>query len=209
MDLGFDIPAYVPVVAGVILLLLLLQRVPVLGAAIRLLMTFAIVGLVVIVISERASVDPLLARLTGALKLDGQEVVGEEVRIRMSPDGHFRAKVSINGVERRMLVDTGATLTAISEGTAAAAGLSPKTGLVPVILNTANGMIQAQTATVGELRLGNIVARDIKVVVSPAFGNMDVIGMNLLSKLKTWRVEEGSLILVPHHPQGDADELAN
>lgn len=203
MDLGFDIPAYVPVVAGVILLLLLLQRVPVLGAAIRLLMTFAIVGLVVIVISERASVDPLLARLTGALNLDGQEVVGEEVRIRMSPDGHFRAKVSINGVERRMLVDTGATLTAISEGTAAAAGLSPKTGLVPVILNTANGMIQAQTATVGELRLGNIVARDIKVVVSPAFGNMDVIGMNLLSKLKTWRVEERSLILVPHHPQKD------
>ena len=203
MDLGFDIPAYVPVVAGVIVLLLLLQRVPVLGAAIRLLMTFAIVGLVVIVIAERASVDPLLSRLTGVLKLDGQEVVGEEVRIRMSPDGHFRAKVSVNGVERRMLVDTGATLTAISEGTAAAAGLSPKAGLVPVILNTANGMIQAQTATVRELRLGNIVARDIKVVVSPAFGSMDVIGMNLLSKLKTWRVEEGSLILVPHHPQKD------
>ena len=209
MNLGFDIPAYVPVVAGVIVLLLLLQRVPVVGALIRLLMTFAIVGLVVIVIAERASIDPLLARLTGVLKLDGQEVVGEEVRIRMSPDGHFRAKVSINGVERRMLVDTGATLTAISEGTAASAGLSPKAGLVPVILNTANGMIQAQTATVRELRLGNIVARDIKVVVSPAFGNMDVVGMNLLSKLKTWRVEEGSLILVPHHPQKEGDETAD
>ena len=204
MNLPVDIPAYVPVIAGAIVLLLLLQRVPVLGAVIRLLMTFAIVAVVVIVIAERASVDPLLARLTGALKLDGQEVVGEELRIRMGPDGHFTANASINGVERRMLLDTGATLTAISEGTAAAAGLSPKAGLVPVILKTANGMVQAQTATVRELRLGNIVARDLKVVVSPAFGDMDVIGMNLLSKLKTWRVEDGSLILVPHHPQKEA-----
>ena len=201
MNLPVDIPAYVPVIAGAIVLLLLLQRVPVLGGVIRLLMTFALVAVVVIVIAERASVDPLLARLTGAFKLDGQEVVGEELRIRMGADGHFRAKASINGVERRMLVDTGATLTAISEGTAAAAGLSPKAGLVPVILQTANGMVQAQTATVREIRLGNIVARDLKVVVSPAFGDMDVIGMNLLSKLKTWRVEDGSLILVPHHPQ--------
>jgi aspartyl protease family protein len=25
--------------------------------------------------------------------------------------------------------------------------------------------------------------------------------MNFLSKLKSWRVEDGTLVLVPHHPQ--------
>jgi aspartyl protease family protein len=30
---------------------------------------------------------------------------------------------------------------------------------------------------------------------------MEVIGMNLLSKLASWRVEGRTLILVPHHPQ--------
>jgi aspartyl protease family protein len=39
------------------------------------------------------------------------------------------------------------------------------------------------------------------VVVSPAFGNMNVVGMNFLSRLKSWRVEDGVLILQPHHPQ--------
>jgi aspartyl protease family protein len=54
---------------------------------------------------------------------------------------------------------------------------------------------------VEELRIGNIVARRLAVVVSPAFGNTEVIGMNFLSRLESWRVEGGSLILVPHHPQ--------
>jgi aspartyl protease family protein len=72
---------------------------------------------------------------------------------------------------------------------------------VPVVLRTANGLARGETGTVSELRLGNVVARDLKVVVSPAFGNLDVVGMNLLSKLASWRVEGRTLILVPHHPQ--------
>jgi aspartyl protease family protein len=55
-----------------------------------------------------------------------------------------------------------------------------------------------------ELRFGTIVARDLPVVVSPAFGTTDVLGMNFLSKLKSWRVEGRTLILEPHHPQAPA-----
>lgn len=119
----------------------------------------------------------------------------------MSADGHFWADATVNGVSRRMLIDSGATVTAISEETAAAASVEADVGPVPVVMRTANGLAQARTGTVGELRLGTIVARELKVVVSPALGDMDVIGMNLLSKLASWRVEGRTLILVPHHPQ--------
>ena len=119
----------------------------------------------------------------------------------MARDGHFWADATINGVRRRMLIDSGATVTAISEATAAAARVEGNSGPVPVVLQTANGMAPARTGSVGELRLGNIVARDLKVVVSPAFGDMEVIGMNFLSKLASWRVEGRILILVPHRPQ--------
>ena len=37
------------------------------------------------------------------------------------------------------------------------------------------------------------------------FGDIDVLGMNFLSRLKSWRVEGRTLILTPHHPQ-DAPE---
>ena len=56
-------------------------------------------------------------------------------------------------------------------------------------------------AQVGELRFGNIVARDLDAVVAPGLGEANVLGMNLLSRLASWRVEGRTLILVPNHPQ--------
>ncbi len=79
--------------------------------------------------------------------------------------------------------------------------MKPSAGLIPIWLSTANGMISADGATVGELRLGNIVARRLAVVVSPSFDKIDVLGMNFLSRLESWRVEGRTLVLVPHHPQ--------
>lgn len=135
------------------------------------------------------------------LKIADQTVVGRETRIRMAADGHFWARVTLDGVPRRMLIDSGATVTALSTRTAQAAALDVRNSAFPMILNTANGQISAQTATVRELRLGDIAARGLGVVVSPAFGDTDVLGMNFLSKLKSWRVEGQTLILEPHHHQ--------
>ncbi len=100
-----------------------------------------------------------------------------------------------------MLVDSGATLTALSSATAEAAGAEARMPAFPVVLNTANGMIRAETARVDSLRIGTIRADKMPVVVSPAFGETDVLGMNFLSRLKSWRVEGSTLILEPHHPQ--------
>ena len=118
----------------------------------------------------------------------------------MSPDGHFWAEATINGTKRRMLIDSGATVTALSEQTAHAAGVDTGMGLTPVILRTANGAAPARTGSVDELRVGNIVARNLKVVSAPGL-DLDVIGMNFLSQLESWRVEDRTLVLVPHHPQ--------
>ena len=183
------------------LLLGLVIRLPVIGRVVRLIFSLALAAFAFFLLLQQAPYEPHLARLAARLGLDRQEVTGGEVRIRMAGDGHFWADASVNGVSRRMLIDSGATVTALSVETAAAAGVAPTAGPVPVVLRTANGLAEGRTGTVGELRLGNVVARDLKVVVSPAFGDLDVVGMNLLSKLASWRVEGRTLILVPHHPQ--------
>lgn len=72
------------------------------------------------VVSQRDRL-PDLRRL-----LRDQQVSGSETRIRLSDDGHFWAQVSINGVERRMLIDSGATVTALSEETTRAAGVEAR-----------------------------------------------------------------------------------
>jgi aspartyl protease family protein len=187
--------------AAFFLVILLLQRLPYVGPIIRLAFSLCLIVAIVALLVERAPMSPFLTGFADRFDLDRQQVVGKEVRIPMARSGHFVAMVSINGVRRRMLIDTGATVTALSTATAEAAGLEPDPVPIPVVLETANGAVQAQAATVPELRVGDIVARDLKVVVSPAFGDLDVLGMNFLSKLASWRVEENVLVLVPHHPQ--------
>jgi aspartyl protease family protein len=179
------------------LVLILLQRIPYVGRIVRFALSLGLLAAFLFLLIQHAPYDPNLSRVAGSLGLDRQEVVGEEVRIRMAPDGHFWANVTMNGVRQRMLIDSGATVTTLSESTAAAVSVSRNPDVVPVVLRTANGMIRARTGTIEQLRVGNIRAKDLKVLISPAMGNLDVLGMNFLSELASWRVEGRTLVMIP------------
>jgi aspartyl protease family protein len=183
------------------LLIMVLQRIPVVGRVIRLAFSFGLLAFLIFIVLQQAPYQPELSRLTGSLGLDDQKVSGKELRVSMAPDGHFWVVASINGVKTRMLIDSGATVTAISSATAQSARVDTGTGLTPVMLRTANGVAPARTGAIDELRVGNILARNLRIVTSPGLGGLDVLGMNFLSKLESWRVEGRTLILVPHHPQ--------
>ncbi|MET4898816.1 TIGR02281 family clan AA aspartic protease [Sphingomonadaceae bacterium jetA1] len=187
--------------ACVLGLVVLTRRIPFLRGVVTLFGWALLAGGLLLLVQQRQQFDPYVRRAIQLLNLQDQTVAGDTVRIRMAPDGHFWAQVAVNGVRRRMLVDSGATLTALSTDTAAAAGLATGTSAFPVILNTANGMVRAQPARVDTLRIGTIHATELPVVISPAFGDTDVLGMNFLSRLRSWRVEGRTLILQPHHPQ--------
>jgi aspartyl protease family protein len=186
---------------GAALIIMLLQRIPVVGRLIRFALSLGLLAFLIYVVLQQAPYQPELARFTSSLGLDDQKVSGKELQVHMSPDGHFWVVASVNGVKRRMLIDSGATVTAVSQRTVRDARIDAGSGLAPVVLRTANGAAPAQTGSIDELRVGNIVARNLKVVTSPGLGDLDVLGMNFLSKLESWRVENGTLVLVPHHPQ--------
>lgn len=183
--------------AGAAVLLIVLFNIPYVGRALRALFSFALLALCLFVLFQQAPYLPGFAEFAQRIGMHDQQVSGDAVRIRMSPDGHFWARARINGVERRMLVDSGATVTALSQETAERAGVEAGAGLVPMIVRTANGAVQAETGAIDRLQLGGIEARDLKVVVTPALGNIDVLGMNFLRELESWRVEGSTLILVP------------
>lgn len=183
------------------LIIMALQRVPFVGRIIRFAFSAGLLAFLIFVLLQQAPYQPELSRFTQKLGLDDQRVSGKELHVDMSPDGHFWVIASINGVPRRMLIDSGATVTAISEQTAREAHVDVSNGLAPVILQTANGAAPAKTGEVRAIHIGNIVARNLRIVTGPGLGNLDVLGMNFLSRLESWRVEERTLILVPHHPQ--------
>ena len=122
---------------------------------------------------------------------------GQALRIPVPPDGHYWVEATINGTTARFLIDSGATVTALSENTARAAGLNYDVGEPGVIMTTANGKVTAKRSSIATLAIGPISASDLPVVVSPAFGEVNVIGMNMLSRLKSWGVQDGAMVLTP------------
>jgi aspartyl protease family protein len=157
-----------------------------------------IVVMLAIGVSRENGLQSGWARVRSLLGDDEQSVHGETVQIRKAPDGHFWATASIDGVQRRMLIDSGATTTSLSLATAHAASLDLDQNPIPTSLSTANGIVFARTSSVHKLALGPITASDLRVVVAPEFGEMDVLGMNFLSRLKSWRVEGDILVLEPN-----------
>lgn len=176
-----------------------------LGRVIRSVGSIALLMIFVAVVLQVSRFDPRFGMAVPQLGLPEQVVEGNETRIPISRDGHYWIEADVNGSPVPFLVDTGATLTAVSARTAERVGLSPRPGGIPIMLNTANGTISAEIGTIDELRFGNVVARGLDTVIAPGLGDTNVIGMNLLSRLASWRVEGQTLILVPNNPQPVAE----
>lgn len=175
---------------------------PRIGGFVRGLGNLGLTAALLLTIAQVARISSGIDISLPQLGMPEQAVSGSETRIRMARDGHFWITAEVNGVPRRFLVDTGATLTAVAPNTAERTGIEPEALRPPVMLKTANGTSQAQLATIEELRIGNVVARGLDTVIAPGIGETNVLGMNFLSRLASWRVEGRTLILVPHHPQG-------
>ena len=171
------------------------------GRFVRGASSLALVAIFVMVMVQVSRFDPRYGMAVPELGLPEQVVEGGETRVMMGRDGHFWITARVNGETVNFMVDTGATLTAVSARTADRIGLEPRTGGIPVMLNTANGTISAEIGTLDEVRFGNVVARGLDTVIVPNLGETNVIGMNLLSRLASWRVEGRTLILTPKNPK--------
>lgn len=180
---------------------ILISRLPALGRALKMVSTLGLMAVLVLVVVQLSRLDPRFSLAVPEMGLPQQVVEGDETRVPLAPDGHYWLKAQINGREAHFLVDTGATLTAVSSETAELAGLEPRGGGLPVRMQTANGSVAAEMTSIGELRFGNVAARGLDAIIAPGLGTTNVIGMNLLSRLASVRIENNELILVPHNPQ--------
>lgn len=131
----------------------------------------------------------LKAEATGSAIRDGNEV-----RIPIAEDGHFWVEASVNGRPARFLVDSGASTTTISAEFARAAGVAA-TGR-RVVVETANGPAPATQAYADRLDVQSIVRQDFPIDINDR-DQTNVLGMNFLSSIDSWRVEGNYLVLKP------------
>ncbi|MCL1960951.1 MAG: TIGR02281 family clan AA aspartic protease [Desulfovibrionaceae bacterium] len=118
----------------------------------------------------------------------GQDGLSSDDRIALTADsrGHFFAQGSINDLPVRFLVDTGASVVAISQAEAERLGLNYKRGR-QVRTITANGPAMGWVFRIPALRIGDVVSYEVDAIVTPAPMPMVLLGNSYLSRFNMRR----------------------
>lgn len=116
--------------------------------------------------------------------------------IEKSASGHFEIDAAVNGANIKFLIDTGASGIVLTLQDAEAAGIDAASLSYSVPVSTANGMALSAPARVGEIIVGDIIRRDMPVLVSD-LGQLDqsLLGMDFLNTLSGFSVERDRLTL--------------
>lgn len=121
---------------------------------------------------------------------------GKGVILQPGPGGHFSGTFTINGRKADGLVDTGASVVAINISTARRLGVSTGSLSFDAKVNTANGIVKAAVVTLDRVEIGTIAVKDVQAMVLPdkSLSGM-LVGMSFLTKLSSYKVENGALHL--------------
>lgn len=197
IDRGADM-LWIVLASTLVISALLARRVSFRGALGMALGWIAIFAAILVLFTYSGNLPDVAVRVqeevTGAAD---QRTEGESLHVRMAPDGHFWVNGEINGTDARFLIDSGATITAISDDVARRASLNIDESGPGVVMQTANGTVLARRASIAGLTIGPVRTSDLPVIVSDRFDGVNVLGMNFLSRLRSWRVENGEMVLEP------------
>ena len=121
---------------------------------------------------------------------------GYTVELPIGSDGHYHADTEINGRSIKVLIDTGASIVALTAEDAEAAGIFVTDKDFTHRIQTANGTARVAPVTLDRVSIGDITVRDVRGVVSEA-GAMAVslLGMTFLNELDRVDMRSGKLIL--------------
>lgn len=121
---------------------------------------------------------------------------GSEVILHKLLNGHFEADVAVNGQTIQMLVDTGASMVALSHADAERIGIIPENLEYSMTVMTANGRTRAAPVTLDRVSIGPITRTGVAASVAED-GKLDqsLLGMTFLETLGSMQMQTDELRL--------------
>jgi aspartyl protease family protein len=121
---------------------------------------------------------------------------GYTFEVAVGPDGHYHVDAEINGRSVAVLVDTGASVVALTADDADTAGIFVRDRDFTGRIQTANGSARVAPVVLDEVTIGDITVRDVRAVVSePGALSVSLLGMTFLNQLDRVDMRSGKLIL--------------
>ncbi|KAB2937604.1 MAG: TIGR02281 family clan AA aspartic protease [Rhodocyclaceae bacterium] len=112
----------------------------------------------------------------------GQQVINLTADAR----GHFITTGTVNGATIRFMVDTGATSVALGASDARRANIGLANAR-PILVQTANGVVQAWVVTLNSVRVGDVILNEVEGTVHQHDMPVALLGMSFLNRMEMKR----------------------
>jgi aspartyl protease family protein len=153
------------------------------------------VGIFAVAILAAAFWPDVRPRLMSIVDPAGGHSDGEQIIFRKGNDGHFYARLSINGRPTTFIVDTGASDLALTKVDAAAAGINMDTLVFDEISQTANGLSRGARVRLTSVALSGREFRNVSASVMGGDIDISLLGMSFLSRFGKLTIEGDRMIL--------------
>jgi aspartyl protease family protein len=121
---------------------------------------------------------------------------GTTIELQAGRNGHFNTQAEVNGRPIEVMVDTGATLVALSYEDAERAGIYLNNSDFSRAVSTANGVARVAPVTLDRVSIGDITVRNVPAAVAePGRLKTSLLGMTFLSRLSRFDMRSGVLVL--------------
>ncbi len=128
--------------------------------------------------------------------LPRQSSIGEgRIEVPRAGDGHYYLVLELDGTPVQFVVDTGASDIVLTREDAERVGIDTGNLAFGGRASTANGTVRTAHVKVGELRLGDIVDRDVTVSVNGGEMDGSLLGMSYLRRFDRMEIADNKLVL--------------
>ena len=110
-------------------------------------------------------------------------------------DGHFYANAKIQGADIRMMVDTGASIIALTADDADAAGIFWDPSQIRVIGRGASGDVHGVPAKLESVEIGGFHRESIDAVIVPEGLDVSLLGQSYLSKIGSVKIADDKMVM--------------
>ncbi|OJU26882.1 MAG: peptidase [Nitrobacter sp. 62-13] len=127
---------------------------------------------------------------------DNAQAGRRSVSIARDSRGHFQTEARIDGQRVGFMVDTGASVIALNESSAARIGVRPARNDYDATVTTANGKVKAARTRLAMVDVGGLVVRDVDAMVLPDEAlSENLLGLSFLSRLRRFEFANGRMVL--------------
>jgi len=115
--------------------------------------------------------------------------------IEREADGHYWTRADVQGTEVKFMVDTGASIVALTYRDAQRLGLQPEMLTFDSEIRTAGGITYGAPVTLNSIRIGRVLVNDVNAVVLRTDLEQSLLGMTFLGELNSYEFRRGQLII--------------